>query len=222
MTLRVIGAGVGRTGTTSLKLALDRLLGARCYHMYEVFQHPEHVALWHSAVRGARPDWDAIYGGYGATVDWPGAAFWQPLSESYPDAIVLLSVRDKPEAWFRSVEPTISAYLQRKPQPELAEWHAMAVELLATTFAPVPFNRASAIAAYERHNAAVRASVPTARLLEWQPADGWAPLCERLGLAVPDDPFPHANTTEDYQAVLARVPARPPWHDRALGRIRRS
>src|SRR5690242_16311928 len=94
MTLRVVGAGLGRTGTHSLKLALEQLLGAPCYHMAEVFEHPEHVPLWDQATRGEMPDWDALFDGYGAAVDWPMAAFWREIGEAYPDALILLSVRD--------------------------------------------------------------------------------------------------------------------------------
>jgi hypothetical protein len=97
MTLRVVGAGLGRTGTLSLKAALERLLGAPCYHMVEVFAHPEHVAAWHAAARGSMPDWQALFAGYAAVVDWPAASFWPEISEAFPDALVLLSVRDTRE-----------------------------------------------------------------------------------------------------------------------------
>src|SRR5262245_3217336 len=101
MSLRVVGAGLGRTGTMSLKIALERLLGAPCYHMIEVFQHPEHVAFWHEAALGRMPDWDQLFAGYAAAVDWPSAAFWPELMEAYPDALVVLSVRDT-QSWWQS------------------------------------------------------------------------------------------------------------------------
>jgi hypothetical protein len=205
MGLQVIGAGVGRTGTTSLKVALERLLGGRCYHMYEVFQHPEHLDVWRSAVDGRLPDWRLVFDGYTATVDWPGAAFWRPLRARHPDALVLLSTRESAEAWFESAEPTIGVALTRPPTPETAAWHDMAVRLVQSTFTAVPFERTAAMRAYEDHNQRVRAEVPSARLLDWQPGDGWEPLCERLGIAVPDEPFPHLNTQDDYLRVLARA-----------------
>jgi hypothetical protein len=208
MSLRVIGAGVGRTGTTSLKLALEHLLDGSCYHMYEVFQHPEHISMWHAAVRGPDPDWESLYRGYVATVDWPGAAFWRPLSEAYPGALVLLSVRDSAASWFHSLDATINQFLQRRPQPEAEAWHAMTLDLLRTRFSPIPFDEAAATDAYERHNAEVRAAVPRERLLEWQVVDGWGPLCEGLRVPIPDLPFPHVNTTDDYRAVLDRLPKR--------------
>src|SRR5689334_21844947 len=94
MALRVIGAGLGRTGTTSLKLALERLLGAPCYHMLAVREHPEHPDLWAGAYRGELPDWERLFDGYAASVDWPAAPFWAHLAVSYPDALIVLSVRD--------------------------------------------------------------------------------------------------------------------------------
>ena len=106
MSLRVIGAGFGRTGTASLKVALEKLLGAPCYHMIEVFQHPEHVALWHEAALGNMPDWNRLFEGYASAVDFPASAFWPEIMNAYPDALVLLSVRD-PEQWWQSASETI-------------------------------------------------------------------------------------------------------------------
>ena len=221
MSLRVIGAGVGRTGTTSLKLALEQLLGGPCYHMFEVARHPKHVPIWRAAIDGRLPDWEAIYGKFVATVDWPGAAFWRPLSEFYPEALVLLSVRGSSEEWFRSASGTIDKLLLLKPQPKNREFTAMARELLKTTFTRIPFEQDAAVTAYEGHNAAVRAGVAPERLLEWRVTDGWAPLCERLGVPVPNMPFPRVNTSEEFQAFLERRPEREPWLSRARRRVRR-
>ncbi|HEY0486691.1 MAG TPA: sulfotransferase [Mycobacteriales bacterium] len=208
MTLQVIGAGMGRTGTNSLKLALERLLGAPCYHMREVFTHPEHVPVWHAAVRGEPVDWDALFEGYAATVDWPAAAFWPELVRAYPDALVLLSVRDTADAWWRSADATIFQGLRREPPADAgpAEWHAMVRELLAHRFTPDLDDAAAAMAAYEQGNAAVRAGVPAERLVEWRTGEGWEPLCAALGLPVPDEPFPHTNTTAEFQAMLRDRP----------------
>src|SRR5581483_7990156 len=198
MSLRVVGAGLGRTVTLSLKLALERLLGAPCYHMMEVIQHPEHVALWREAAAGRMPDWHALFEGYRAAVDWPVASFWSEVSEAFPDALVLLSTRD-PEAWWRSAHGTIfPAALSSE-----GEWRAMIEGIFAARFTSAIDDRASAIAAYERHNADVRARVAPSRLLEWHPGDGWKPLCDRLGVAVPADPFPHVNTSEDFRAAFS-------------------
>src|SRR5438132_13248585 len=114
VTVRIVGAGLGRTGTMSLKIALERLLGAPCYHMIEVFEHPEHVPVWHAAVRGEPVDWDALFAGYVAAVDWPVAAFWREISAANPDAVVLLSVRDA-AAWWQSADQTNREASRREP-----------------------------------------------------------------------------------------------------------
>ena len=93
MTFRVVGAGLGRTGTHSLKLALEQLLGGPCYHMSETFGRPADIPVWHAAANGQMPDWPTFLADYTATVDWPACAFWRPLADEYPDAIVLLSTR---------------------------------------------------------------------------------------------------------------------------------
>jgi hypothetical protein len=202
MTLQVVGAGLGRTGTVSLKGALERLLEAPCYHMTEVFAHlDDHVPVWHAAVRSEPVDWEDLLGGYRATVDWPAGAFWRPLSEAYPGAIVLLSVRDDAETWWRSADRTVFEAMRREPPAELQTWFAMISELWQTTMAEDWDDPDVAMAAYERHNAEVRAGVPPERLVEWRPGDGWEPLCEALGLPVPEEPFPHENTTADFRAM---------------------
>jgi hypothetical protein len=196
MSIRVVGAGLGRTGTMSLKVALERLLGAPCYHMIEVFRHPEHIAEWRAAACGNMPDWHRLLRGFDATVDWPAAAFWPELSAAFPDALVLLSTRD-PESWWRSASETIFPTTLRQSG---TEWRAMVDDLFAARFTTAMDDRAACIAAFERHNAQVRRSVPAHRLVEWRPGDGWAPLCAALGIAVPDEPFPHTNTTEEFLA----------------------
>ena len=107
MTLRIVGAGLGRTGTHSLKLALERLLGQPCCHMSEVVQHLDHVPTWHAAIRGETVDWSPVLDGYAAIVDWPGAACWRSIAAAYPDAVVLLSTRADAETWYRSAKATI-------------------------------------------------------------------------------------------------------------------
>lgn len=194
MTLRVVGAGLGRTGTLSLKLALERLLGAPCYHMTEVFAHPEHVALWHAAARGEPVDWQALFEGYASAVDWPVGSFWPEVSQAFPDALIVLSTRSA-ESWWQSASQTIFPFSARAAG---TPWHAMWMELAKNRFTTRLDDRAAAIAAYERHNADVCARAPRARLLEWTAKDGWGPLCRALGVPVPDEPFPHANSTEEF------------------------
>jgi hypothetical protein len=197
VTLRVVGAGVGRTGTMSLKLALEKLLGGPCYHMLEVLPRPEHVATWHDTLRGNPPDWDALYDGFVAAVDWPTCTFWRELSDVYPDALVLLSIRE-PDDWWRSCDRTIFEVFRQENRPELDAWLAMATDMLKR-FTRNFLDADEAKAAFVRHNESVRGAVPSDRLIEWKPGDGWEPICERLGLPAPDEPFPHTNTTEEFR-----------------------
>jgi hypothetical protein len=195
MTLRVVGAGLGRTGTNSLKIALEQLLGAPCYHMFEVFQHiDDHVPLWHAAVRGEPVDWDQLFDGYTAAVDWPASSFWATLAETYPDALVLLSVRDA-ESWWRSASSTIFPGIETMTG---TPWYDMVTDLMRSTFTDRRDDPAAAMAAFEAHNASVLAEAPAERLLVWQATDGWEPLCAALGVPVPDEPFPKTNTTEEF------------------------
>lgn len=203
MTIRVVGAGLGRTGTNSLKLALERLLGEPCYHMVEVFGHPEHVPIWHAAADGEAVDWDALFADYGAAVDWPTASFWRELADAYPDAVVVLSTRTSADAWWRSADDTIFAHMRHDAgdPPGLEGWRAMVDAAIVRRFPGVPDDAETAKASYEAHNAAVRAAIPAERLVEWTAGDGWEPLCAALGVDVPDEPFPHVNTTADFRAM---------------------
>jgi hypothetical protein len=180
----------------SLKVALVKLLDAPCYHMAEVFRHPEHVSDWHSAALGRMPDWHAVLDGYAAAVDWPASAFWPELSEAFPDALILHSVRD-PEAWWRSATETIFSDIDGTVS---SEWRAMIEDLFSARFSGNITNREACIAAFESHNAHVRATAPPARLLEWHASQGWEPICSALGLPVPEEPFPRVNTREEWAA----------------------
>ncbi len=193
MALRVIGAGVGRTGTSSLKLALEELLGGRCHHMAEVEENPDQISVWTTAARGEMPSWQGFLKDYVALVDWPGAAFWPELSEAFPDALVLLSVRDA-ESWYESARATIL-----KESGDSDEWTELWSAIQHHRFCDEPHDRAKAMAAMEAHNSAVRTSTPSERLLIWQVTDGWEPLCRALDRPVPDKPFPHTNTREQFQ-----------------------
>jgi hypothetical protein len=203
MELRLIGAGLGRTGTASLKQAIERLTGAPCYHMSETFGKPEVTETWHRAVRGQTPDWREFLAGYAATLDWPACRFWRELSDAYPDAPVLLSTRSSAETWWRSMEQTIVKALG---MPTTGEQHArqraMTRDLIEQHLGPDWRSREACIEAYERHNAEVRAGVEPGRLVEWQPGDGWRPLCDALGEPVPEEPFPHTNTAAEFRAQI--------------------
>lgn len=205
MGLRVVGAGLGRTGTNSLKLALEQLLGGRCYHMLEVRSRPQDVPMWEDAVAGRPVDWQARLADFEATVDWPAAAFWRELHAANPQALVLLSTRDSPEVWWRSMEKTIVPTLALtvpEEDTQLARQRAMTMAVLRTRFAPDWPDRDAMIAAYERHNREVREAVPSGQLIDWRPGDGWEPICEALGIATPAEPFPHENTTADFRTMI--------------------
>src|SRR5436190_13180988 len=202
MALRVVGAGLGRTGTHSLKLALEQLLGGPCYHMSELIEREGDTAVWARAVDGRDVDWVAFLSEFSATVDWPACAFWEEIAAAHPGAVVVLSVRESPEAWVKSVERTIAQAIQKPVPPEDEAWverRRMVLAMVESTFTPDWRDRDAAKAAYIRHNERVRAAVPADRLVEYRAGDGWEPLCAALGVEIPAEPFPHTNTTADFR-----------------------
>ena len=202
MTLRVVGAGLGRTGTHSLKLALEQLLDGRCYHMSELFDREDDTAVWTAATRGDDVDWPGLLSEFAATVDWPACAFCEQIASAAPDAVVLLSLRESPEAWWSSFERTIAQALKREVPADDEAWVARrraTIAMMEGTFTPDWSDRDAAIAAYERHNQHVRDAVPANRLVEWRPGDGWEPICAALEIDVPTEPFPHTNTSAEFR-----------------------
>lgn len=204
MGLRVVGAGVGRTGTHSLKVALEQLLGGTCHHMMEVFGDPVQVSGWTDAIYGRPVDWNALLARFSAIVDWPGASFWRETLAANPDALVLLSVRD-PESWYRSASNTIFLTFDGAPE-EMRGWLEAVRTMFRERFSDKLDDPTAMMDAYQRHNDAVRREAPAAQLLEWTPGDGWEPICERLGLPVPTDPFPMTNTTSEFREMLGMPP----------------
>lgn len=200
MALRVVGAGLPRTATRSLKHGLERLLRGRCYHMHEVFEHLEDVPVWRAAIRGEPPDWRSFPPDCVAAVDWPASAFWRELAEANPGAVIVLSTRTDAREWWKSVDETILEVARKDSLPEYGDWPAMFHELLARELGEHWDDAETAQAFYERHNAGVRAEAPADRLVDWRPADGWEPLCLALDVAVPDEPFPHLNTRADLES----------------------
>ena len=139
MTLQVVGAGLGRTGTHSLKIALEQLLGGPCYHMVEVIGHPEYAAYWRDAIAGRPVDWDKVMDGYVSAVDWPAAAFWRPLADANPDAVILLSTRSSADAWWKSANDTIFNIADVGNDamgPAGAAQKDMAIDMLTKRFTP--------------------------------------------------------------------------------------
>ena len=215
--VQVIGAGFGRTGTLSLKAALEELGFGPCYHMTELFENPQHAELWERAAHGERIRWDDILGDYRATVDWPGCTFYEGMMEAYPNAKVLLSVRD-PERWYESTRNTIyriskltqrsrfSSLLRVFTPERIKRTTRMVNEMIwEDTFSNNFEDRGYAIEVFERHNESVKRRVPEDKLLVYEVKEGWEPLCDFLGIEVPDTQFPHLNDTDAFQARIRRV-----------------
>ncbi len=205
MALQVIGAGFGRTGTLSLKMALEMLGFSPCYHMMEVFANPPHIRVWDDAVNARPVDWRQFLGPYKAAVDWPVCHFWRELHAAFADAKMLLTERD-PESWYRSFSQTIQAVLQIDPagvDDPVRLAHGKMVRRLITdlTFGG-NFEKDHVIAVYKAHNEAVKRALGR-NLLVYDVKQGWGPLCAWLGVKVPEAEFPRTNTTDDFLARIA-------------------
>jgi hypothetical protein len=199
MTLQVIGAGVGRTGTYSLRLAIDRLGLGPCHHMEVVLHNmPVQVPLWLDAMEG-RADWDAIYDGFESAVDWPTARFFRELNEAHPSAKFVLTHRS-PESWADSFSATIQKLVAERDQapPEMRAWLEMANKVITATGFADGMDREGLKNAFAAHNEAVKATIPADRLLVYEVKEGWKPLCEFLEVPVPDEPFPRTNHREEF------------------------
>lgn len=204
MALEVLGAGFGRTGTLSLRTALE-ILGLRCYHMLEVPKHPGHADLWAAAARGDSVGWEALLAGFAAAVDWPAAAFWKEILASNPAVRVILTVRD-PLAWYTSFRYTILERLQGPPprsSPLRDIYHVGRRVILERTFAGRAGDLDRAISVFNAHNRAVVDSVAPSKLLLYRISDGWAPLCRFLRLPMPEVPFPHVNRRSSFRRRYA-------------------
>lgn len=203
MPLKVIGAGVGRTGTLSLKLAINRLGLGPCHHMEEVLNNmPVHVPPWQAAVNGA-PDWEKIYKGYESAVDWPTAGFFRELSTAYPAAKFILTHRS-PESWVESFSETIYKALagRNHAPPEMQAWLAMCVGVISKSGFPDGLDAGGLKRAFIAHNDAVKAAIPAKQLLVYQVKDGWEPLCAFLGVPVPSEPFPRTNDRAEFWELV--------------------
>ncbi|MFC4590210.1 sulfotransferase family protein [Sphaerisporangium corydalis] len=211
--MRVIGAGFGRTGTLSLKTALERLGLGPCHHMMEVLERPAQIRPWLAVARGGTVDWDDLLGGYGSCVDWPAAAYWRELAEYYPEAKVLLSVRDA-RSWLASLEATILKQRARgrslpgrvmtRISALLGTDLAAFVEMTELTVDQRVFGGGMrdperALKVFQAHIEEVTATIPADRLLVYQVGQGWEPLCAFLEVPVPADPFPQVNDTANFQ-----------------------
>ncbi len=205
MALEVIGAGFGRTGTLSLKTALEMLGFDPCYHMLEVMQNPDHIPVWNRIAAGDPFDWEEVFATYRATTDWPACHFYAELAERYPDAKVVLSTRD-PEKWYASMEKTLLKGMREtgtdSALPKDNPMYFGSVIISQGDFAG-DLSKDNVIASFERHNAEVQRVIPPERLLVFQSGNGWEPLCDFLGVPVPDEPYPQTNERENFDEHIA-------------------
>ncbi len=205
--MRIIGAGFGRTATYSLKLALEQLGFGPCDHMFEIAERPERIYRWLDVVEGRSKDWDSLFEGYAAGVDWPTAAYWRELADHFPEAKVILTVRD-PEQWFESTQKTVFkrdpltrplTWLAERRSPDLRAF--LKVDRLSVVdgvFGGSVHDREHMISVFNEHIARVQAEIAPERLLTYEVAQGWEPLCEFLDVPVPDTPFPRKNRREEF------------------------
>lgn len=208
MTMKVIGAGFGRTATASLKIALETLLNGNCYHMSEVLGNAGHVDLWLEATAG-KPVWDDIFDGYVATVDFPGSFYWRELADKYPDAKVLLSIRD-PESWYTSTQETIFSHTLEDIQAG-TKWGRMIQATITDHFGGDIHSKDHLLEAFNNHKENVMSAFGPERLLVFQAKQGWDPLCQFLGVPVPDHDYPNVNSKEEFEGIfeLLRSPVGP-------------
>jgi hypothetical protein len=211
-TPRVIGAGWGRTGTNSLKLALEKLGFGPCHHMEEVIKYPPDVPTWAAATRGGKVDWKTFLRGWGATCDFPSALFYRELAETFPDAKVVLTVRD-PDSWYESMRTTIVDALRRFPNRFIVK-HLPYVGAPARVMGGSPLksklidrfdDKPAIIAQFTAHTEEVKRVISSERLLVYEVKQGWAPLCAFLGVPVPDGDFPRVNDAKQFQSLTKRA-----------------
>ena len=211
MALSIIGSGFGRTGTRSLKDALDLLGFGPCHHMEEVLPCPAQIDHWCAISRHEPVVWDQVFAGFGAQIDWPGAHVWRELAAAFPDARVIHSVRPA-EAWWNSFNGTIGKFLgiyRDMPLPPHVAAMSDAIDAIVgtQTFAGRFADKDHAIATYHEREAEVRAGIAPERLLVFDVAQGWEPLCAFLDVPVPDTPFPRTNNRDDFWVKLGGEPA---------------
>jgi hypothetical protein len=191
----------------SLKRALEQLGVGACYHMTEIAAHPEHAPLWLALTRGERVDVEQILAGYTAAVDWPACLLWRELLQSYPEARVILTVRN-PDEWYDSFRGTILARAENLPPVSSVRIRALydlsREVILGQTFGGRANDASYAIQTYNAHNLAVEAAVPPEKLLIYDVESGWGPLCDFLGLPTPERAFPHANSGDGFGLSLRR------------------
>lgn len=212
--MKVIGAGLGRTGTKSLQAALEQLGFGPCYHMTEFIAHTEHAPYWNAATDGKPVDWANFLRDYQSSVDFPGCSFYKEMMVAFPDAKVLLSVRD-PERWYESCLETIHSMVTTWPlywlgpyMPKFGHIHRLASkQVWKNMFEDRFLDREFALRRYKEHNDEVIRHVPADRLLVFDVKQGWGPLCEFLGVPIPSTPFPHLNDAAEFKSRIRKIQA---------------
>lgn len=208
MALKVIGSGFGRTGTMSTKLALETLGFGPCHHMVEVMGNPAQPPFWDALAEGAEVDWAEVFAGYASQVDFPGAAYWPELAVAFPEARVVHTERPE-EEWWASFSTTIGKFFAVAPDLPLPPHIAAIFRTMDRLLVKGVFGglgREASLAAYRKNNAKVRATVPAGRLLVFNPAEGWGPLCRFLGVTVPGTPFPKTHARDEFWAHFGGEP----------------
>lgn len=219
MSIQVIGTGMGRTGTHSLKLALEILGFGKCYHMAELFEHPEGLVHFEKAEKGEDADWDTLFTGYNSAVDYPVTRYYKQLMQKYPDAKMIHTIRDS-ESWYASAsktiiwasKPSLGRMLKlmiklpfspglRKQMPVL-KYNGKLIEL---EFGKDCFNKEKVIEHFNKHNEEVLRFVPKEKLLVFNPKDGWEPLCNFLSVPLPSTPFPKTNSRDEFRNRILNI-----------------
>ena len=201
MSLSVIGAGYGRTGTLSLKGALEQLGFVKCHHMLEVIRNPQQSDGWMAAALGEPVDWDSLLAGYQAAVDWPACHFYRELAKHYPDAKVVLTVRD-PLAWFESISTTTLRVIKAGMAADPGRKNLGTELVVKAAFQGNLNDPDHAVAMFNQHTAAVRAGVDPDRLLVFDVREGWGPLCDFLDKPVPAGAFPRTNSQAEFDNIF--------------------
>ena len=210
MTLKIIGAGFGRTGTLSLKAALEQLGYYKCHHMLEVMPNDSQLDAWHAFSQGETPDWDAVFEGFQASVDFPSSAYWRELAEHYPDAKIILTTRSF-ESWYDSASETIYPVSSNMPGwmliiPKVRKIKEMTYGTIwDRIFGGMFEDKDATRQVFEQHEADVKAAFSDDRLLVFHPKEGWEPLCAFLGQPVPETAFPNVNDRAEFKKRLSMV-----------------
>ena len=215
--MKVIGVGFGRSGTMSIKQAIEDLGAGPCFHMIDLIRNSDKVPAWHDAAVKGNVDFDAMFAGYDATIDWPGCTFWRELLEAYPDAPVLFNYRDF-DGWYRSMTNTVWALRQAaqkgelkpdasRPQPSPELWQVIGTLIWERDLEGKFDDEAAARKIYEGRIETIRSEVPADRLTEFELGSaGWPEICGMLGVEEPDHEFPHLHETNEFRAEFGLPP----------------